>query len=64
MSAVELKRASEAVLKQVDWEAVEEEVASNRGAAIYRKMIKSILQERIDSLVDLEGTDQGCLGIF
>lgn len=54
VSAIELQRASEAVLKQVDWEAVEEEVASNRGAAMYRKLIKGILQERIDSLVDLE----------
>ena len=57
MSALELKRASEAVLKQVDWEAVEEEVASNRGAAIYRKVIKSILQERIDHLADLESVE-------
>lgn len=57
MSAVELKRVSEAVLKQVDWEVVEEEVASNRGPAMYRKVIKSILQERIDHLVDLEARE-------
>lgn len=57
MSAVELKRVSEAVLKQVDWEAVEEEVASNRGRAMYRKVIKSILQERIDQLANLETED-------
>lgn len=57
MSAVELKRVSEAVLKQVDWEAVEEEVASNRGAAMYRRVIKSILQERIDQLANHEAED-------
>ncbi|MCJ1303827.1 hypothetical protein MMC08_006638 [Hypocenomyce scalaris] len=51
VSAAELKRVSEAVLKQVDWDLVEEEVASNRGAAVYRKVVKAILQERIDSLV-------------
>ena len=53
MSAAELKRVSEAILKQVDWDLVEEEVASNRGAAVYRKVVKAILQERIDSLVYL-----------
>ena len=54
VSGVELKRASEAVLRQVDWEVVEEEVASNRGAAFYKKVIKGILQERIENLIGLE----------
>lgn len=57
VSAVELKRASEAVLRQVDWEVVEEEVASNRGAAVYKKVIKGILQERIESLIGLEAEE-------
>lgn len=48
MSAIELKRASESILKQVNWDDVASDVASNRYGAFYRKLIRSLLQEKID----------------
>ena len=57
-SADELKRVSEAVLRQVDWEEVGEYVASNRGARVYRKIIKKVLQDRIDELFEEECTPE------
>ncbi|MCJ1392569.1 hypothetical protein MMC18_005439 [Xylographa bjoerkii] len=56
-SADELKRTCEAILRQVDWELVQEYVASNRSASAYRKAIKSILQTEVDKLFKVE--DEG-----
>ncbi|MCJ1253874.1 hypothetical protein MMC24_001688 [Lignoscripta atroalba] len=60
LSADELKRASEAVLRQIDWEEVEEYVASNRGANVYRRAIKRVLQDEVDELFEAENS-LGCL---
>lgn len=56
-SADELKRTCEAVLKQVDWEEVQEYVASNRHITAYRKQIKSILQSEVSKLFGEEESD-------
>jgi hypothetical protein len=56
ISALELKRASESILSQVDWDEVEENVASNRRGSTFRKAIKSILQERVDELFEDESS--------
>ena len=53
-SADELKRTCEAVLCQVDWNEVQEYVASNRSAATYRKAVKSVLQAEVDRLFEVE----------
>ena len=53
-SADELKRTCDAVLRQVDWDEVQEYVASNRSAATYRRAIKSILQAEVDRLFEVE----------
>ncbi|MCJ1437009.1 hypothetical protein MMC27_006392 [Xylographa pallens] len=53
-SADELKRTCEAMLQQVDWDEVQEYVASNRSAATYRKALKSILQAEVDRLFKTE----------
>ena len=53
-AADELKRTCEAMLRQVDWELVQEYVASNRTAAAYRKAMKSILQAEVDKLFRAE----------
>ncbi len=54
ISALELKRASESILSQVDWDEVQESVASNRCGSTFRKAIKAILQERVDELFEEE----------
>ena len=54
LSADELKRVSEAVLRQIDWTEVAEYVASNRGPQAYRRATKAVLQNKIDELVDVE----------
>ncbi|MCJ1401989.1 hypothetical protein MMC11_005208 [Xylographa trunciseda] len=59
-SADELKRTCEAVLRQVDWEQVQEYAASNRSAVAYKKAIKSILQAEVDRLIKVED-EQECL---
>lgn len=48
---MELKRIGESVMEQVDWEDVAEDVASNRSAGMYKKIVRNILQERIEVLV-------------
>lgn len=50
ISWLELKRAAESILGQVDWHIVAEDVASNRRGPIYKKMIKEVLQEKLDKL--------------
>ncbi|MCJ1459268.1 hypothetical protein MMC28_009645 [Mycoblastus sanguinarius] len=54
ISGMELKRAAESILRQVDWSEVEEDVASNRCGGTYRRIIRNVLQERIDELVERE----------
>ncbi|CAD6579398.1 MAG: hypothetical protein ASARMPRED_009119 [Alectoria sarmentosa] len=51
ISWMELKRIAENVMEQVDWEDVAEDVASNRSAGMYKKIVRNILQERIEVLV-------------
>ena len=36
---------------QVDWEEVAEDVASNRSAKVFRRVIRDVLQGRIDEMV-------------
>ena len=55
MSWMELKRVAESVMRQVDWEDVAEDVASNRSAGAYKRVVRGVLQERIDGLVGREG---------
>ena len=50
ISWMELKRIAESVMEQVDWEDVAEDVASNRSAGMYKKIVRNILQERIEVL--------------
>ncbi|MCJ1286130.1 hypothetical protein MMC26_005473 [Xylographa opegraphella] len=57
-SADELKRTCEAVLRQVDWDEVQEYVASNRTAITYRKALKSILQAEVDKIFKAEDDDE------
>ena len=42
------------MLGQVCWEAVGEDVASNRYGAFYRKVIRGILQDRLDQIYQQE----------
>ncbi|MCJ1372218.1 hypothetical protein MMC20_003440 [Loxospora ochrophaea] len=58
LSADELKRTSEAVLSQIDWEEVGEYVASNRRLAVYKKAIKDILQEKVTELFEWEECEE------
>lgn len=51
---MELKRVTESVMKQVDWEDVAEDVASNRSAGMYKRIVRDVLQERIEELVGCE----------
>lgn len=44
-------------MKQVDWEEVGEDVASNRSAGVYKKAVKDVFQERIEELVGGEGVE-------
>jgi len=53
-SADEMKRTCEAVLSQVDWNEVQEYVASNRSAASYRKAMKAVLQAEVDRIFEEE----------
>ena len=48
LAADEFKRLCEAVLDQVDWRAVEEDVASNRGVEVYRAAIMDVMQGTYD----------------
>lgn len=54
MSWIELKRAAESVMRQVDWQVLAEDVASNRGAGAYRRVVRGVLQEKIEELVGRE----------
>lgn len=49
-SVDEMKRTCDAVLSQIDWNDVQEYVASNRSAASYRKAIKAVLQAEVTKL--------------
>jgi hypothetical protein len=49
-SGSEWKRLCEAVMKQVDWFKVQESVASNRPASVYKHAIKKVLQDKVDEV--------------
>ena len=49
ISALELKRAAESILRQVDWEQVAEEVASNRASGVFRRVVRGVLQRGVDT---------------
>ena len=51
---MELKRVAESVMRQVDWDDVVEDVASNRSAGMYKRIVRCILQGRIDELAERE----------
>ncbi|MCJ1385167.1 hypothetical protein MMC17_008288 [Xylographa soralifera] len=57
-SADELKRTCEAMLRQVDWDEVQQYVASNRSAATYKRALKSILQAEVDKLFEAEDDEE------
>ena len=57
-SADELKRTCEAMLQQVNWDEVQEFVASNRSAGAYRKALKRILQAEVDKLFQAEDDEE------
>lgn len=59
VSAIELKRAAEAVLKQVDWQEVAQYVAANRRAGTYREVVKVLLQKEVDMLFDKQRREEG-----
>lgn len=44
-------------MRQVDWEEVAEDAASNRGAGWYRRVVRGVLQERIEEIVGREGEE-------
>lgn len=54
LSTDELKRVSEAVLRQIDWTEVAEYAASNRGPGAYRRAVKAVLQNKVDDLADVD----------
>lgn len=54
VAAIELKRASEAILRQIDWQEVTEYVACNRRALIYKNAVKGVLQNAVDGLFEEE----------
>lgn len=54
MSWLELKRASESIMRQVDWTVLAEDVASNRGAGAYKKFVRGVLQRGTDELAGRE----------
>ncbi|MCJ1247531.1 hypothetical protein MMC30_004745 [Trapelia coarctata] len=59
-SADEMKRTCEAVLSQIDWNDVQEYVASNRSTASYKKAMKSVLQAEVSKLFQEEdNSDNG-----
>ncbi|MCJ1225163.1 hypothetical protein MMC12_001812 [Toensbergia leucococca] len=62
LSSMELKRAAEAMLRQVNWEVVKEEVGSNRPGSAYQEAMRKVLQVRIEELgKEEEGRRAGSL---
>lgn len=44
----------------IQWEGVVEDVASNRSAGVYKRVVRGVLQKRIDELVEgVEGVKGG-----
>ena len=41
---------AEAVMQQVDWKAVSEHVASNRPEGVFKRIIATILKEKVGKL--------------
>ncbi|KAI9873573.1 MAG: hypothetical protein M1830_010845 [Pleopsidium flavum] len=58
LSAIELKRVAESILRQVNWVDVAADAASNRGAVAYRKAVKQIMQEQVEQLLRMEADDE------
>ena len=58
ISAIELKRAAQAVLKLVDWQEIAQYVAANRKAGTYREVVKALLQKEVDALFDKERREE------
>ena len=46
-------------MRQVDWEQVALDAASNRGEGWYRKVVRGVLQERIEAIGAGEGGEEG-----
>lgn len=57
LSASEMRRMSEAIIEQVDWDEVADYVASNRGAQIYKTAFKGTMQAKVDELEGRAGGD-------
>ncbi|KAI9832801.1 MAG: hypothetical protein M1819_004021 [Sarea resinae] len=58
VSAAELKRVAECVLRQVDWDNVAGYVASNRRGGVYKQALKAVLEGRIEELLLLEEQEE------
>lgn len=44
----------------IQWEGVVEDVASNRSAGVYKRVVRGVLQKRIDELIEgVEGVKGG-----
>lgn len=46
------------MLRQVDWEEVAADVAGNRGAGWYKRVVREVLQGRIEELVGREEEEE------
>ncbi|KAI9808483.1 MAG: hypothetical protein M1827_007236 [Pycnora praestabilis] len=55
ISSQELRRVSESVLGQIDWEEVAGYVASNRKGSRYRRLMEEILLDKLTEFEDMEG---------
>lgn len=56
---MELKRASEAMLLQIDWLDVAAYVACNRKGVVYKNAVKDVLQRAVDGLFEEERRKEG-----
>ncbi|KAI9695323.1 MAG: hypothetical protein M1836_006486 [Candelina mexicana] len=50
LSETEMQRVAESILEQVDWDEVADYVASNRGAQVYKRAFKEVMQSKVDEL--------------
>lgn len=48
----------ESVLRQVKWEEVASDVASNRSWRIYRRWVKAVLRAEMDGMGDAAGVEE------
>jgi len=64
VSPHELKRAAERILTQVDWRELATYVASNRSGRTYEKIMRGLLQGKINDLVGERGEESNELYVI